>query len=94
MNLFFRRAARIEPAAVAPVTGGTMKTIQDFDRELESKQRQYQHLWGEIEQLKMQRAFELQRLAREQARSTPAPSYQPAIWNDAGFVNDFSQEIT
>ena len=70
-----------------------MRTIQDFDHELEAKQRQYQHLWGEIEQLKMERSFELQRVAREQARTTPAPTTQPSQWNDAGFVNDFSKEI-
>jgi hypothetical protein len=46
-----------------------MNTIQDFDRELEAKQQLFQRLHGEIEQLRMERAFELQRLAREQSRS-------------------------
>ena len=65
-----------------------MKTIQDFDRELAAMQHQYQQLWGRIEQCKMERAFELNRLAREVVRAAPASTCQRAQWNNHGHRND------
>jgi hypothetical protein len=65
-----------------------MKTIADFDRELAQLGKQHQHLWGQIQQLQMQRNFELNRLARELGRNAPATTYQPAQWNDNGHRND------
>ena len=65
-----------------------MKTLADFDHELETLNKQHQQLWGRIQQLQMQRNFELMRLARETARTEPATSYQPAQWNDHGHRND------
>jgi hypothetical protein len=96
MSIYRRTTRRTEPPAPEPETKREpmSKTIAQFDGELEAKQEVFHRLHGEIEQLRMERAFELLRLAREQARNVPAPTYQPARWNDAGFVNDFSEEIT
>jgi hypothetical protein len=62
-----------------------MRTIADFDRELEILGRQHAQIWGQIQQLQMQRNFELVRLARETARNEPHVTYAPARWNDHGF---------
>jgi hypothetical protein len=65
-----------------------MKTLADFDRELEMLNKQHQHLWGQIQQLQTQRNFELMRLARETVRSEAAVTYQRAAWNENGHRND------
>jgi len=92
INLFRKQTELpVEPAPVAVVS--TDRGIADFDRELEALSRQYQQLWGRIEQCKMERAFELARLAKLEARSTPAPVVHEARWNDRGHCcNNFDME--
>ena len=69
------------------------KTIADYDQRLEALQQRFQRLHGEIEQCKMERAFELARLAREAARNSPAPAVQKSEWNDHGFNNNIPDEL-
>ncbi len=72
-----------------------MRTIQDYDRELEVLGKQHTEVWGKICQLRMERNFELMRLARQTARTTPVGGVQMSAWNNGGHVNDFGfEELT
>jgi hypothetical protein len=70
-----------------------MKTLADFDRELEQLGKQHQEIWGRIMQTRMQRNQALTQYARANARSESAPAVQLSRWNDAGFVNDKNKEF-
>ena len=70
-----------------------MKTIQDYDRELEVLGRQHAEVWGRIQQVRAERNLALVQYARANARSEPAPAVQLAQWNDHGHRNsNFSSE--
>jgi len=65
-----------------------MKTIADFDSELEVMQREFQLLHGKIELCKMERNFALAQAAKDAARTAPVASYQMSEWNNDGHRND------
>jgi hypothetical protein len=94
MNLFRRTAPpRIEPAPQPERNEMNKSTIAEYDQRLEALQQRFQRLHGEIEQLKMERAFELRRLAGESARNSPASPVQRSAWNDYGFNNQVPDEL-
>lgn len=69
-----------------------MKTIQDYDNELEELGKQHAATWGAIQQLRAERNFALQQHARQNARSEPAHAVQLSRSNDHGFNNDKNVE--
>jgi hypothetical protein len=75
----------IEPLAPAAPTPAPRKTIQEYDAMLKTKTQRAQQLWGEIEQLRQERSFELNRLAREMAQ--PVGERRMSDWNNSGHVN-------
>ncbi len=70
-----------------------MKTIQDYDRELEALGKQHAEIWGRIQQLRAERNLALVQYARASVQSATAPAVQYSTWNDHGHRNsNFSSE--
>jgi hypothetical protein len=69
-----------------------MKSLADYDAELETLGKQHAELWGRIMQTRAQRNLALTQYARAN-RDEPTMTYKPATWNVNGHVNsNFSIE--
>jgi hypothetical protein len=71
-----------------------MRTVADYDRELETLGKKHAEIWGQIQQLRAERNLALAHYARAAARAEPSAGYQPAQWNENGHVNSNFEEMS